>query len=71
MNEDKAREALAEILSLSARLVTRPDSSREDAMIVASALMKTAETIFLYLGGPRLAATAFRDIADHLSAQTH
>jgi hypothetical protein len=71
MNEDRSKEALSEIGSLSGKLVTRPGSTEEDAIVVGSALMQAAEMIFLQLGGPRLAATQFRDVADRLSAQTH
>ncbi len=71
MDEAKAREALTEIGSLSSRLVMRPGSSPEDAVIVASSLMQAAELILLQIDGPRVAAALFKDVADRLAAQTH
>jgi hypothetical protein len=71
MNEDKAQEALAEISMLSGRLIQRPGSSEEDAIVVAAALMRSAEMIFRHFGGPKYAAAQFQNVADRLSAETH
>jgi hypothetical protein len=71
MNDDKAREALSEIGMVAGRLVQRHGSNEDDAIIVATALMHAAETIFLYLGGPKLAEAQFLDAANRLAANTH
>lgn len=71
MDEIKAQYALAEIGALSARLMMRPSTSSEDAIVVASALMQAAEMIVLQVGGPLMAEALFRDVADRLAAATH
>jgi hypothetical protein len=71
VDEIKAHQALAEIGALSLRLVKRPGTSSEDAIVVAAALMRVAEMIVLQVDGPLVAAALFRDVADRLSAKTH
>ena len=68
MNETHARDALTQVGALVARLVTREGAGPEDAVMVAGALMHSAELIFKAIGGPRLAAEQFYVAADRIAA---
>ena len=59
-----SKKALDVVGAFAGNLVTGQCKSREDAIVVAAALIEAAQLIFHHVGGKRLAAEQFYAAAD-------
>ncbi len=67
---DILHKAVKEVWAVANRLLEE-SGNRDDEIAIAVVLTKCAEEIYLFLGGPPLAAAQFKRVANRLARTSH